>query len=180
MTGGTSHAALAMDLPSDARYLCAVRAFIGEVCRRHGFAEMQTSQVVLAVDEALANVMKHGYGGRPDGRISLRISAVADGVKGPGLSFTIDDWGRQVDPSSIRSRDLADIRPGGLGVHIIRQVMDSAQYETPANQGMRLTMVKFLSSPAVCGPGAEDRCCGGLQPGPGSCASRKGEGKRDG
>mgnify|MGYP000995963555 CR=1 FL=1 len=172
----TPSSQVALELPSDPRYLCAVRVFVGEVCRRHGYADMQTSQVVLAVDEALANVIKHGYAGRMDGRISVRITPVTDGVKGPGLSFTIDDWGKQVDPSSIRSRDLADIRPGGLGVHIIQQVMDSAAYETPPGQGMRLTMAKYLSSPAVCGAAETERCCGGLQTGIGSCATRKGDG----
>jgi anti-sigma regulatory factor (Ser/Thr protein kinase) len=151
---------LTLELPSSTLHLCAVRAFVGEVCRRAGYTDMQTSQVVLAVDEALANVMKHGYMGRSDGRIRLRIEPVADAEHGSGLLFTIDDWGRQVDPASIRGRDLADIRPGGLGVHIIRQVMDRATYEAPGGQGMRLSLVKFLSSPAVCG-GVEDRGCGG-------------------
>lgn len=174
MTTTSTDAPLVLSIPSDPKYLCAVRVFVGEVCRRHGYADMQTSQVVLAVDEALANVIKHGYLGRADGRISLRLDPVTDASKGPGLAFTIDDWGRQVDPTTIRSRDLADIRPGGLGVHIIRQVMDSAEYQTPAGQGMRLTMTKYLSSPAVCGTSApEDRCCGGLNQGSQSCASNK-------
>lgn len=155
---------LTLEMPSNAMYLCAVRCFISEVCRRHGFVDMQTSQVVLAVDEALANVMKHGYQGRPDGRITLRVMPVTDEAKGPGLSFTIDDWGRQVDPATIKSRDLADIRPGGLGVHIIRQVMDSATYETPPGQGMRLTMTKFVSSPAVTGAASDSRHCGDSGP----------------
>ncbi len=145
--------AIRLELPSRPTYLCAVRCFVGEVCRRHSFTELQTSQIVLAVDEALANVMRHGYEGNGEGRIVVKVDPITDSAKGPGLKFTMDDWGRQVDPASIKGRDLEDIRPGGLGVHIIRRVMDSAVYEAPAGQGMRLTMTKFVSSPAAVGDG---------------------------
>jgi anti-sigma regulatory factor (Ser/Thr protein kinase) len=56
-----------------------------------------------------------------------------------------------VDPATIRSRDLDDIRPGGLGVHIIHEVMDEVRYERRDSRGMRLTMVKQRRSPEVCG-----------------------------
>ena len=49
---------------------------------------------------------------------------------------------KQVDPESIQPRDLDDIRPGGLGVHIIREVMDEVAYEKRQGPGMRLTMIK--------------------------------------
>ena len=164
-TRASGNAPISLEIPSTPVYLCAVRSFVGEVCRRHGFSDMQASQIVLGVDEALANVMRHGYEGRADGKIAVRITHVTDSAKGPGLEFVIDDWGRQVDVATIRSRDLRDVRPGGLGVHIIRQVMDVARYEAPAGQGMRLTLVKFVSSPPATGDGLDggvDCCaCGG-------------------
>jgi hypothetical protein len=60
------------------------------------------------------------------------------------LKIVIEDEARQVDPDQIKSRELDDIRPGGLGVHIIRQVMDEVTYERREGAGMRLTMAKSV------------------------------------
>jgi anti-sigma regulatory factor (Ser/Thr protein kinase) len=123
-------------------------------CPKLGFDGAQSSQVVLAVDEALANVMKHGYQGRDDGRIFIRIAPFQDSAarRGPGVRIVIEDEARQVGLDKIKSRDLDDVRPGGLGVHIIQRVMDEARYEhREGGVGMRLTLVKHVSSPAARG-----------------------------
>jgi len=57
------------------------------------------------------------------------------------VRFQLRDYGRSCDPSTIRSRDLADIRPGGLGVHIIQQAFDRVDY-SPQPRGTRLTLEK--------------------------------------
>ncbi len=136
-------AAVCIELASNPAYLCSVRSMMGVVCRRIGFGDAATSKVVLAVDEALANVMKHGYERRLDGRIWLR-AARETRETGEGIRVVIEDEGRQVDPCDIKSRDLEDIRPGGLGVHIIREIMDDVRYECRDGKGMRLTLFKRL------------------------------------
>lgn len=151
---GSDQADVVVDLVSKPMYLCAVRDMCRQIAKRLGFHEDQAAQIVLAVDEALANVMKHGYGGASDGRIWVRFAPFRDALRGPALRVVIEDEGVQVEPGAIKGRDLEDIRPGGLGVHIIRQVMDSAQYEKRALKGMRLTLEKFVSSPAVTGSGS--------------------------
>ena len=151
-TIASREAEIRMELLSKPVYLCAVRDFLRQICKRHGFNDDQGAQVVLAVDEALANVMKHGYDGKHDGHIWLSITPFTDGAheRGAGLRIVIEDRAKQVDIASIKSRDLADVRPGGLGVHIIKQVMDVATYEKRDDgAGMRLTLVKHVSSPAV-------------------------------
>ena len=60
------------------------------------------------------------------------------------LEIVIEDDARQVDLDTIRSRDLEDVRPGGLGVHLITEIMDEAVYEHRAEGGMRLRMHKRL------------------------------------
>jgi serine/threonine-protein kinase RsbW len=57
------------------------------------------------------------------------------------VRFVLRDYGRSCDPKYIRSRDLEDIRPGGVGVHIIRQVFDYVKYE-PRRRGTRLVLEK--------------------------------------
>lgn len=145
-----------LELVSNPIYLCGVREMVAESSKRLGFSDQQSSQIALAVDEALTNIMKHGYQRRLDGRIWLKLSPFTD-AKGPGLQIIIEDLARQVELCDIKSRDLADIRPGGLGVHIIKEVMDEVRYEKRNGEGMRLTMIKRQSStgPQACS------CCNG-------------------
>lgn len=135
-----------VELVSNPAYLCAMREMVGVICKRTGFVDAVASKVVLAVDEALANVMNHGYERRQDGRIWISIFRETDALTGKvnGLRIVMEDEGRQVDPCLIKSRNLDDIRPGGLGVHIIKEVMDVVIYERREGRGMRLTLSKRL------------------------------------
>ncbi len=144
---------LRIDLVSNPCYLCAVREFMVGVTRALGFPETPGSQVALAVDEALTNIMKHGYERRLDGPISVRVYPLPATETQVGVRIVIEDEARQVDPAAIRGRDLSDIRPGGLGVHIIRETMDEAVYERREAKGMRLTLVKRVA------PGVRNPCC---------------------
>jgi anti-sigma regulatory factor (Ser/Thr protein kinase) len=130
---------------------------VGELAERIGFPQPHCSQISLAVDEALSNVIKHGYGRRDDGRIWITIHH--ENHPRPAIQLIVEDHARQVDPETIRSRDLDDIRPGGLGVHIIRQVMDDVRFEKRPEGGMRLTMTKRLM-PIEAAQGASAACSG--------------------
>ncbi|MFN9993038.1 MAG: ATP-binding protein [Phycisphaerales bacterium] len=139
MSGGAD---LRIELVSNPAYLCGVRELVHQVMKRCGFAETEASQIALATDEALINVMRHGYDKRHDGRIWMSIEPLGNHDSPDGIRIVIEDEARQVDPDTIKSRPLEEIRPGGLGVHIIREVMDEVRYERRDRVGMRLTMVK--------------------------------------
>ena len=62
-----------------------------------------------------------------------------------GFEILIRDFGKQVDPALIKGRDLDDIRPGGLGVHIMESVMDQIEYTCAEDSGMKLRMLKYIS-----------------------------------
>ena len=144
---------LRVEMLSCPRFLAGARELVASLARRLGFDEIAASQVALAVDEALANVIRHGYERREDQPIWMTIWQIDEKstpVPPPcpdpaGLRIVIEDLGRQTEPEQIKGRDLDDIRPGGLGVHIIREVMDQAVYEKRPGGGMRLTLVKRLS-----------------------------------
>lgn len=170
--GAFSEPHLHLRMMSSPTFLSGVREMVGSVCKRLGFTDMQCSQIALAIDEALCNVMRHGYRRASDKPIWVSLwsldsagMAVSPGAPAvPAASGTvselnagstepdavrivIEDLAEQVDPACIKSRDLDDIRPGGLGVHIIKEVMDEAVYERrEGGVGMRLTMVKKRSS----------------------------------
>jgi anti-sigma regulatory factor (Ser/Thr protein kinase) len=136
---------LLLRLMSHPRYLSGARELITAVSRRLGFDETISCQIALAVDEALANVIRHGYASQADRPIWVSLWPLgADPEDAIGVRIMIEDEARQVEPHEIKGRDLEDVRPGGLGVHIIREVMDHAAYEKRDGGGMRLVMEKRL------------------------------------
>lgn len=134
-----------LKITSSPSCLAAVRGAVEEMARYEGFGEMDSHALVLAVDEALANVIEHGYSGVEGLPIEVTLSAVRSSDHRAGVCVVVRDQGKQVDPGQICGRDLEDIRPGGLGVHIIRSVMDEVEYSCPNEGGMLLRMVKYVS-----------------------------------
>lgn len=152
-----------LQMTSDPRYLSGARELVSAVARRLGFTEEGAGQVALAVDEALCNIIRHGYDRRTDKPIWLSLEALETVPGRPrGLTIVLEDEARQVNPETIKSRDLDEVRPGGLGVHIIRQVMDDVRYERrEGTGGMRLTMTKRIAEeqkPTPTAPGARRGC----------------------
>ena len=136
-------AQLSVQLMSDPRLLAGVRAMISHAAVRFGFSELECNQIGLAIDEALCNVINHGYERRMDGPIWLSaMFKETQNQTPPSAVFLIEDLAKQVDPTTIRSRDLAEVRPGGLGVYIINEVMDDVSYAMRSEGGMSLTMCK--------------------------------------
>ena len=142
MAENTAEPEVQLRMFSQPRFLAAVRALVGTMAQRLGFDEMQCGQISLAVDEALCNVITHGYERKPDGQLWISFWALEG--KPTGLKIVIEDLANQVDPDAIKPRNLDDIRPGGLGVHIIREVMDEVTWERRTPEGMRLTMIKHV------------------------------------
>ena len=134
--------AVDLAVPSSPKSLAVVRGAVERMAKLEGFDEHEVGHIVLAIDEALANVIKHSYRGAPDRPIHVRLEPAPE-CEGGGLIVTVRDYGQTVDPACIKSRDLQDVRPGGLGVHIIRSVMDEVKYSCPAGGGTQLRMVKY-------------------------------------
>jgi len=127
-----------IDIPSRADRLRLVRSAVtqaGELC---DFDGELVQNVVIAVDEALQNVIRHAYGNHPGGEIKITISRTAS-----KFIVHIRDYADSIDVSKVKPRDLGDIKPGGLGTHFIREVMDEVTFlPTPDERGNLLRMVK--------------------------------------
>ena len=134
---------LEWEIRSDPGELPGVRERLGEWAAAHGWTAEQASEIALAVDEALSNVIRHSYCCECTHRIQIAVQSINDPDQGAGLEIRVRDFGRQVDPVNIKGRDLNDVRPGGLGVHIIRAMMSSAEYSHAAGGGMLLVMRKY-------------------------------------
>ena len=134
-------------LLSNPIYLSGARDLVTNIAGRVGFDELGCGKLALAIDEALCNIIRHGYDDRTDRPITVSIGfeTGADGSR--SLLVIIEDEGRQVDPATIVGRPIEEVRPGGLGVHIIREVMDEVHYEKRDIIGMRVRMRKALPEP---------------------------------
>lgn len=137
--------------------LAPVRSMVISMAERFGFDEVECGHLALAVDEALANVIRHAYAGSPDERIWITISL----LNSPSRLFRIEieDEGEQCDLDSIEPRDLDDVRPGGLGVHLMREVTDRCIYEHRSPRGMRVVLEKSPTAaptPPLASPSSDD------------------------
>ena len=131
---------LELAFPSRPEQLRHVREQVRQSALASGCGEACAADIVMAVDEACQNIIRHAYGGDPDGEIRLEI----DRREGE-LVLSLFDLGRQVDPKQVKPRDLDDLRPGGLGTHLIREAMDRADFlRPPSGRGNLLRMVKRI------------------------------------
>ena len=99
-----------------------------------------------AVDEAITNIMRHAYGNKPGRPIEVLISRVREatpGKKGDGFEVLLSDRGPAMDPAKMRGRPLDEIKPGGLGLHFIRQSMDVVEFKRGRGTNL-LRLVKYL------------------------------------
>jgi sigma-B regulation protein RsbU (phosphoserine phosphatase) len=131
--------------PSSPEYLALVRAAVRTLCEKCEFTEVECSRTVLAVVEAVTNIIRHAYHGDPGQEIVLRARDLGDGLE---LEFL--DRGDSVPPATISSRDLAEVEPGGLGVHMMKSCMDEVSYEGRPGGGSRLVLRKFRGSSGPC------------------------------
>lgn len=139
-----------LELASDPQLMCVVRSAVEQFAAVAGFSEADCRAIVLAVDEALTNVIRHAYGNRHDQSIVVAFQRLGGGPEASekdraGLAIEIVDRGKSADPGALRGRALEDVRPGGLGTHLIAQTMDEVCYEPQADHN-RLRLVKYVSS----------------------------------
>lgn len=133
-----------LELSGNPQLCSLVRKFIGHVCEKTGFSEDATAGIVLAVDEAFSNIIRHTY--RMD--FQQRITIVASFHEESHLEIRLIDEGPPINPADIRGRPIEELRPGGLGVHFMRSIMDSVEY-LPHTKGNVLRMVKYVE-PGIC------------------------------
>ena len=115
-------------LPNDIEKVPVLAEFVDEVCEIAGFDMSTTMGINLALEEAVVNVMSYAY--QPGTTGNVNIEAIANETR---LKFIISDWGTPFDPTAEKEVDTtlsAEERPiGGLGIHLVRQIMDSINYE---------------------------------------------------
>lgn len=131
---------LALRMEARVDQLRKIRDAVREAVESCGCSAEFAADVVVAVDEACQNIIRHAYCDDPGGAIELEIERC-----GEDLVVSLRDFAPEVDPDEIQPRDLDEIRPGGLGTHLIREMMDSADFIRPkSGDGNLLRMVKRI------------------------------------
>lgn len=127
---------------ADVTQLGAIREFVAEASRSLGAGERVVLDLQLAVDEICSNSVRHGYGGR-GGLLEVTVERAGQSIK-----VVVRDWGRAFDPELIPDPEfdipLEERSLGGLGLFIVRRVMDDVRFEFDENRGNSVTMVKQL------------------------------------
>ncbi|MBT8145302.1 MAG: ATP-binding protein [Gammaproteobacteria bacterium] len=138
----TTEKLLEYKFPAKAENLKNVRASLREALADAGFSEEVISCVVLALGEACMNIIQHAYCDDDCGDIILEIHK-----KDTNLVFRLTDFAKKKSQvEEMKSRPLDEIRPGGLGCHIINEIMDEVQLlDCAPCQGNVLEMKKNLA-----------------------------------
>ncbi len=122
-------------------FLDEIREFVGDIARAGGFGDKDIYNIQLAADEAASNIIEHAYEGVSDGLLELSC-----GVKGNTITIILVDHGESFDPSEIPmpdlKADLSERKIGGLGIFLMRKLMDEVRYEVKPNKNNVLTMTK--------------------------------------
>ena len=129
------------ELAADAERLASFRMQLGEDLRQAGLDERITGEILVAVQEALTNIIRHAYRGKP-GKIDVRFCDYSDRVE-----ISIRDFGSAFDPKKIPAPELPPGKPGGLGLHLIKTLMDRVDYAHQGQGGNLLSLVKYKKQP---------------------------------
>ena len=123
----------AIEFTSHCGNLSLVRKFVRQFLQAAGCGESLVDLMVLGIDEACTNVIRYAYGNAEDQLIRLSLEHTPEGVR-----CRLRDYGCPVD-----ARQLEVVRPGGLGLHLIRQAFDTARY-LRRPKGTELVLTKSL------------------------------------
>jgi serine/threonine-protein kinase RsbW len=112
----------------------AVRSFL-DGCN---FSDKERTLMVLGVDEACTNIIRYAYDLADDQVILLEIDRVRKGVR-----VRLRDYGKKIAPTTLQAKRVKRVRPGGLGLHLMRAAFDSVHY-APKKHGTELVLMKHF------------------------------------
>lgn len=138
---GATEKLLEFQFPAKSEHLCTLRAKLREVLGPCSKSEEMLNCVVLAVGEACMNIIEHAYCEGDTGDIIVEIEK-----EGDSMTFRLTDFAhRKTREEEMQGRPLEEIRPGGLGCHIINEIMDEVSLiKCESDCGNVLQMTKKL------------------------------------
>ncbi|MBN2089729.1 ATP-binding protein [candidate division KSB1 bacterium] len=121
-----------------------IREFVSKIAQKIGLNETDINKIELAVDEACANVIQHAY----DPAVKFQPLHIAIEVDYQKLTVIVTDQGKGFDFSKIKpiemNQYLAEMKVGGLGIHLIKSLMDEVEFEIHPGKKNQVRMVKYF------------------------------------
>jgi serine/threonine-protein kinase RsbW len=121
--------------------LAKISEFVTHAAQSAGLDSEAVYQVELAVDEACSNIIDHAYGSEGVGDIQCSVEILEN-----GLQVTLRDWGKSFNPNRVKPPNLGlpleKVGPRGVGLYLMRKMMDEIHYQAGKEAGNLLTMVK--------------------------------------
>jgi serine/threonine-protein kinase RsbW len=132
-----------LHVPSSTENLALIREFVTSIGRQATLGDEDINKLELAVDEACANVIEHAYGHDISKEVVVRATFNEE-----SLHISVIDTGRGFDPGSVAQQELgqlvAERKSGGLGIRLIKTLMDEVSYEIVPGQKNELHMTKKI------------------------------------
>ena len=132
---------MTLHIIAKSEYLGEIRKFVGDIAHAGAFSSKDIFDIQLAADEAASNIIEHAYEGVKNG-----VLEISCGVKDGAITIIMVDRGKSFDPSAIPppdfKADLSERKIGGLGIFLMRKLMDEVHYEFRRDKSNVLTMIK--------------------------------------
>jgi serine/threonine-protein kinase RsbW len=133
-----------IQVESRTEQLVNVRDFIASAARAFGFSDEEVGKIILAADEACTNVIKHAYKFDPTKVIHVVVESNDN-----RFDVVIRDSGTHFNPEALTAPDmkeyLSHYRRGGLGVHLMKTLMDKVEYSDTSGHVNEVRLTKYLT-----------------------------------
>lgn len=135
-----------LKLPIETANLEIIREFVARIAQNMGFSEENIHRIELAVDEASTNVIKHAYRGKKSNNNYIFVEVM---VFSDRMEIDVIDSGKGFDPQHVKTPEmniyLQEMKRGGLGIYLIKTLMDKVEYHIKPGIRNKVRMVKFKS-----------------------------------
>lgn len=125
--------------PCDAQFLETIRDFVGKIAQKYRFLEEDIQRIQISVDEACSNVIKHAYKGIVKRNIRVELQYANE-----NMIISVIDNGKGFNPENLQEPDMNEYlkkhQKGGLGIHLIRSLMDDVSFSIKPFRKNKITM----------------------------------------
>jgi serine/threonine-protein kinase RsbW len=132
-----------LSITSQTENLMLVREFVSSAAKNAGFNEVTINNILIAVDEACTNVIKHAYENNPNKPIDVSITLDND-----KFNIIIKDKGKNFDPNAIPTPNMKEYfkqyKVGGLGIHLMKNLMDDVVFQSKPQKYNQVILSKKL------------------------------------
>ena len=128
-----------LSVTSHPKNLSCIRELLSETISQTTLSQEALGSIILAVDEACSNIIRHSYNNDHTREIKLTLE-----ISDKSLIITIMDNGIEFNICTSEARDVTEVKPGGLGIYIIKETMDMVEYCRTEDGYNQIKLVKKL------------------------------------